>query len=57
MKTIQEIKDELNELYGATMALAKALEVIHDQQMEKTKQMFALNHLLKEMQNKGDKND
>jgi len=54
MKTIQEIKDELNELYGATMALSHALSTIHDQQMEKTKQMFALNQLLREMQEKRD---
>lgn len=54
MKTIQEIKDELNELYGATMALSKAMEAIHEQQMEKTKQMFALSNMLREMENKGD---
>jgi hypothetical protein len=54
MKTTQEIKDEMNELYGATMALAKALEVLHDQQMEKRKQMFALANMLREMENKND---
>jgi hypothetical protein len=52
MKTKQEIKDELNELYGATMALSKAMEAIHEQQMEKTRQMFALNHMLREMDSK-----
>ena len=54
MKTIQEIKYELNELYGAVMALSKAMTTIHEQQTEKTKQMFALNEMLKEMQEKRD---
>ena len=48
-KTKQEIKDEINELYGATMALSKAMQQIHELQMEKTKQMFALNQMLKDM--------
>jgi hypothetical protein len=48
-KTKQEIRDEINELYGATMALGKAMEQMHELQMEKTKQMFALNHLIKNM--------
>jgi hypothetical protein len=52
MKTVQEIRDEMNELYGATMALSKAMEVIHEQQMEKRKQMFALAHMLREMEKK-----
>jgi prefoldin subunit 5 len=54
MKTIQEIKDELNELYGAIMALSQAMTTIHEQQTEKTKQMFALNQMLKDMQEKKD---
>lgn len=48
-KTKQEIRDEINELYGATMALSKAMQQIHELQMEKTKQMFALNQMLKDM--------
>jgi len=49
MKTKQEIKDEIIELYGATKALGEAMDVLHAQRMEKTKQMMALNHMLKEM--------
>ena len=49
MKTKQEIKDEINELYGAQQALEKAVEAIHAQRMEKLRQMMALNHMLKEM--------
>jgi len=48
-KTKQEIRDEINELYGATMALGKAMQQIHELQMEKTKQMFALNQMIKDM--------
>ena len=49
MKTKQEIKDEIKELYGAQQALEKAVETIHAQRMEKLRQMVALNHMLKEM--------
>jgi len=49
MKTKQEIKDEILELYGATMALGDAMNMLHAQRMEKSKQMMALNHMLKEM--------
>jgi len=52
--TKDEIKDEINELYGATQALGQAMEQLHKQQMEATKKMFALNHMLREME--GDKN-
>jgi hypothetical protein len=59
MKTKQEIKDEIIELYGATQALGQAIEQImeqiHKQQMESAKKMFALNHMLKEME--GDNNE
>ena len=50
MKTIEEIKDEIIELYGATQALSAAMDVLHAQRMEKSKQMMALNHMLKEME-------
>ena len=49
MKTKQEIKDEIIELYGATNALREAMNILHAQSMEKTKQMMALNHMLKDM--------
>jgi uncharacterized coiled-coil DUF342 family protein len=49
MKTKQEIKEEIIELYGATTALREAMNVLHAQSMEKSKQMMALNHMLKEM--------
>jgi peptidoglycan hydrolase CwlO-like protein len=52
MKTKQEIKDEINELYGAAKALGEAMEQLHKQQMETTKKMFALNHMLKDMEGK-----
>ena len=49
-KTVQEIKDEIIELYGATQALGEAMNVLHAQRMEKSKQMMALNQMLKDMQ-------
>ena len=55
MKTKQEIKDEIIELYGATQALNEAMNFLHAQRMEKSKQMMALNQMLKDME--GDKND
>lgn len=50
MKTIEEIKDEIVELHGAVRALNDAMDVLHAQRMEKSKQMMALNHMLKEME-------
>ena len=35
MKTKQEIKDEILELYGASKALSEAMDVLHAQRMEK----------------------
>jgi uncharacterized coiled-coil DUF342 family protein len=55
MKTKQEIKDEIIELYGATQALREAMNFLHAQSMEKSKQMMALNHMLKEMENDDDR--
>ena len=49
MKTKQEIKDEIIELCGATQALSEIMDLLHAQRMEKVKQMMALNHMLKEM--------
>jgi uncharacterized coiled-coil DUF342 family protein len=55
MKTKQEIKDEIIELYGATQALREAMNFLHAQSMEKSKQMMAFNHMLKEMENDDDR--
>jgi len=49
MKTKQEIKDEIIELYGATQALSDAIEILHEQRMQKSKQMVAMNQMLKDM--------
>ena len=49
MKTKQEIKEEIIELYGATQALGDAMNLLHAQRMEKSKQMMALNQMLKDM--------
>jgi len=54
MKTKEEIKDEIIELYGATQALSDAMNFLHAQRMEKSKQMMALSHMLKEMEDKND---
>jgi hypothetical protein len=50
MKTKQEIKDEIIELYGANKALNDALDALHTQRMETMKKMMALNNMLKEME-------
>jgi hypothetical protein len=50
MKTKQEIKEEIIELYGATKALRDAMSLLHEQSMQKTKQMMALNQMLKDME-------
>ena len=47
-------KEEIIELYGATQALSDAMNFLHAQRMEKSKQMMALNHMLKEMEDKND---
>jgi hypothetical protein len=49
MKTKQAIEEEIIELYGATTALREAMDILYAQSMEKTKQMMALNHMLKDM--------
>jgi hypothetical protein len=49
MKSEQEIKEEIIELYGATQALGDAMNILHAQRMEKSKQMMALNQMLKDM--------
>ena len=57
MKTKQEIKEEIIELYGATTALNDAMNLLHAQRMEKSKQMMALSHMLKEMEDDDDRLD
>ena len=52
MKTKEEIQDEIIELYGANKALTDAMNYLHKQQMETTKKIIALNHMLKEMEDK-----
>jgi len=54
MKTKEEIKEEIIELYGATQALSDAMNFLHAQRMEKSKQMMALNNMLREMEDKDD---
>jgi len=54
MKTKQEIKEEIVELYGASQALIEAMSQLHKQQMEITKKMFALSNMLREMEDKND---
>jgi hypothetical protein len=49
MKTKQEIKDEIIELYGANEALREVMNLLHAQSMERMQRMMALNHMLKEM--------
>jgi hypothetical protein len=46
MKTKQEIKEEIIELYWATQVLDEVMNLLH---VEKSKQMMALNHILKDM--------
>ena len=50
MRTKLEIKEEIFELYGANKALSEAMNHLHNQQMEITKMLFALNHMLKDME-------
>jgi hypothetical protein len=55
MKTKEEIKNEILELYGANEALRAVQNTIHALSLEKTKQMFALNHMLREMDDEEEK--
>jgi neutral trehalase len=54
MKTKEEIKNEILELYGANEALRAIQNMIHAHSMEKMKQMMALNHMLREMDDEDD---
>ena len=50
MKTEQEIKLAIAELLGETLALNDVMDYMHSQRMEKTKKLFELNRMLKDMQ-------
>ena len=56
MKTKEEIQDELIELYGANIALGEVSTRLHQQQIEITKRLYALNHMLGAMK-EGDKDE
>ena len=49
MKTKQEIKEEIIELYAAQKAFGEVMDFAHKWQMDAMKKMMALNHMLKEM--------
>ena len=54
MKTKQEIKEEIAEMYGATTALGRVMDQLHMQRMEITRKMFDLNQMLKDMEDTND---
>jgi|688.fasta_scaffold1533495_2 hypothetical protein len=57
MKTKQEIKEEISDLYAAQKAFSEAAEFAHNwqvQQMAAIKKMIALNQMLKDMENDND---
>jgi hypothetical protein len=54
MKTKEEIREEMIELYGANRALSEASLRLHEQQTEITKKLFALSNMLREMEGKND---
>jgi len=53
MKTKEEIRQEISELYGSRTAIEEVTDELHTKLMDITKKMFALNHMLREMNNKG----
>ena len=56
MKTKEEIQDEIIELYGANKALGEVSTRLHQQQIEITKRLYALNHMLGAMK-EGEKDE
>ena len=56
MKTKEEIQDEIIELYVANKALGEVSTRLHQQQIEITKRLYALNHMLGAMK-EGDKDE
>jgi hypothetical protein len=55
MKTKQEIKEEISDLYAAQKAFSEAAEFAHTHQMAAMKKMIALNQMLKDMENDNDR--
>ena len=49
MKTKQEIKEEIIELYAAQKAYSEIVKFAHKQQVDSMKKMMALNQMLKDM--------
>jgi predicted nucleic acid-binding Zn-ribbon protein len=49
MKTKQELEEEIIELYGAIQVLNDVMDVLHEQQIKKIKQMNDLKDLLEEI--------
>ena len=54
--TKEEIRQEISELYGSRTMLQEVMDELHTKLIDVTKKMFALNHMLNEMED-GDKND
>ena len=54
MKTKEEIKEEISDLYEAQKAFSEAAEFAHRQQMWAMKKMIALNQMLKDMEQDND---
>jgi hypothetical protein len=49
MKTKEEIKEEIIQLHGGCEALNEAMNVLHNQNMDKIKQIMSLSHMLREI--------
>jgi len=56
MKTKEEIRQEISELYGSRTVIDEVMDDLHTKLMDITKKMFALNHMLKEIE-EGGKNE
>ena len=50
MKTKQEIQDEIDELMDTNTALGEMFESLHQLQMKTLKKLYALTHMLREME-------
>ena len=51
MKTKEEIRQEISELYGSRTMIQEIMDDMHTKSMDITKKMFALNQMLREMNN------
>jgi len=56
MKTKQEIKEEIIELESSRKMLQEVMDELHTKLMDVIKKMFALHHMLNEM-NDGEENE